>query len=138
MKMNERQKRIIDEYERMFRNRGCVNYEKITKAVGLHSNNSKYVRRTIQLWKQEQESKGNLIPCLGDCGQMFMSEGKHNRLCNDCRQEGEAYEPHHFQTRQSKSIYNDTIYDPHSTRNGPYIPDYVKPDMSIYTNSGAL
>ena len=88
----ERRERIIEEYQRQLRLSGRPNYPAITKAVGLHSNHGAYARRVVQEWRREQENKGQMRECLC-CDARFISTGKHHRLCDKCRFEGEYEQP---------------------------------------------
>jgi hypothetical protein len=86
-----RQEQIIREYQRQVR-MGRVNYTAITEAVGLKSNVGSYAKRVIQKWLGSQADKGTVRECL-KCDARFLSTGKHHRLCDACRFDGEYEAP---------------------------------------------
>lgn len=43
--------------------------------------------KDYQYGKEDKKNKKKEArKCLGLCGKFFFSEGKHNRICNDCKQ----------------------------------------------------
>jgi NAD kinase len=92
-KDSTRRDAIIREYERHLSIYGYAKYDEITKAVGLFANHSSYVRRVIQLYREQKENKGQMRECLC-CDDHFISTGKHHRLCDKCRFNGEYMAPY--------------------------------------------
>lgn len=89
----ERKTRIIREYQRQMRACGHVNYSAITRAVGLKSNTGSYAKRVVQKWLEARnQPTGTLRACLC-CDDRFVSSGKHHRLCDKCRTQGEYAAP---------------------------------------------
>ena len=83
---NPKQQQMILIYQDQVR-RNRVNKSEIARQVGLHGH--AYVARTIQQWRAEQNApKGQLRECLC-CDDHFVSSGKHHRLCDKCRFNGE-------------------------------------------------
>jgi uncharacterized paraquat-inducible protein A len=86
---------IIAEYQRQART-GTVNYCAITRNVGLKSNTGSYAKRIVQKWKEEKNPQvlhGHVRECLC-CDEPFVSEGKHDRLCDRCETQGEYMAPY--------------------------------------------
>lgn len=92
-KDSHRKEQIIHEYNRQIRTTGMVNYTAITRAVGLKSNTGTYAKRVVQHWLESQRPTGQLRECLC-CDRMFLSAGKHDRLCPACGGEGDYTAPY--------------------------------------------
>ena len=89
MILNPNQKRMIEMYQAQIR-RNRVNKSEIARAVGFHPS---YVSKTIKEWRAWQKApKGMLRGCLC-CNRSFVSRGRHNRLCDGCKDGGE-YQPY--------------------------------------------
>lgn len=96
MNLSPRQKLIIEEYQHQIRMTGRANYCSITRAVGLKSNVGSYAKRVVQKWLDGPKSprlRGTVRECLC-CDDHFVSSGKHHRLCDKCRFNGEYAEPY--------------------------------------------
>ncbi|HSW62025.1 MAG TPA: hypothetical protein VLH56_01705 [Dissulfurispiraceae bacterium] len=90
---SNRKEQIIAEYQRQMRLYGHANFCAITRAVGLKSNVGSYAKRVIQKWLGSQPDKGTVRECLR-CDTRFLSTGKHHRLCDACRFDGEYAAPY--------------------------------------------
>jgi hypothetical protein len=89
MNLNPHQRRMIEIYQEQVR-RNRVNKSEIARAVGFHPS---YVNKSIKAWRAEQSApKGQLRECLC-CDRVFVSEGKHDRLCDQCGH-GDEYHPY--------------------------------------------
>jgi hypothetical protein len=87
-----RKKAIIAEYQRQMMTEGRPNYTLITRNVGLKSNVGSYAKRVVQKWLGTQKDRGHVRECLC-CDERFISVGKHHRLCDRCRINGESFQP---------------------------------------------
>jgi|GEM_PF-1544328 len=60
----------------------------IAKILG-RSEDSVSVKASRLLLSRKRKTEGKLIPCIC-CTRQFVSEGKHNRMCDPCREGGDG------------------------------------------------
>lgn len=95
MTFTDRQKKMIEIYNKQGAREGHARYAAIAQEVGLHPRHEAYVRKTIKRYKETKAVVVRRLPCLGtDCDEIVESTGPGHRLCDKCRQRGEYFAPY--------------------------------------------